>query len=92
MYCKNLKKKMTNSNKNSPILICKLTGNEITYMSCKNCLNRILTSNKAINIKRKTQKLQKLEKNRFSILTDNLDECYFCGKRKDDLNEVYRWK
>ena len=92
MYCKNLKKKMASSNKNSPILICKLTGDEITYMSCKKCLNRNVVANKHIQIKKKTSKLQKLEKNRFSILTNNLEQCYICGKSKDDLNEVFRWK
>lgn len=92
MYCKNLKKKIANSNKNNPILICKLSGNEITYMSCKNCLNKNLVANKPIQIKKKTSKLQKLEKNRFSILTNNLEKCYICGKNKDDLNEVFRRK
>ena len=89
MHCKNLKKKMANSSKNSSILVCKLTGDKITYMSCKNCLNRNVVANKSIQIKKKTSKLQKLEKNRFSILTNNLEQCYFCGKRKDDLNEVF---
>lgn len=89
MYCKNLKKKMTNSNKNNPILICKLTGDEITYMSCKKCLNRNVVANKHIQIKKKTDKLQKLEKSRFSILTNNLEQCYICGNRKNDLHEIY---
>ena len=89
MYCKNLKKKIINSSQNKPILICKLTGDEIIYLDCKKCLKRNLASNKGIQIKKKTTKLQKLEKNRFSILTDNLEQCYFCGKPKDDLNEIF---
>ena len=42
------------------------------------------------NIKKKSSKLAKLEKNRFCILTDNLKICYICDKRrKDDLHEIF---
>lgn len=34
-------------------------------------------------------KVKKLERNRFSILTDNLDICYLCGRRKQHLHEVF---
>lgn len=34
-------------------------------------------------------KVKKLERNRFSILTDNLDMCYLCGRRKQHLHEVF---
>lgn len=37
----------------------------------------------------KSSKLSKLERNRFSIITDNLDYCIMCGQRKQDLNEIY---
>lgn len=38
----------------------------------------------------KTNKLQKLERNRFSIYTDNFKKCYYCGKTgKMDKHEVY---
>lgn len=40
-------------------------------------------------MKNKSSKLAKLERNRFSILTDNLDYCIMCGKPKQDLNEIY---
>lgn len=40
-------------------------------------------------MKQKTYKLQKLEKNRFSILTDNMDECYMCSNNKVDIHEIY---
>lgn len=89
MYCKNLKKKMPNLKNKSTKFECKLTGNEITLLSCQDCLNRNVVKNKPIRIKNKTDKLKKLEKNRFSILTDNLFVCYICGRPKDDLNEVY---
>ena len=45
-------------------------------------------------IKKKSKKLAKLEKNRFSIITKDLEHCYICrfqGKKvlRDDLHEVY---
>lgn len=40
-------------------------------------------------MKNKSSKLAKLERNRFSILTDNLDYCIICGQKKQDLNEIY---
>lgn len=40
-------------------------------------------------MKKKSYKLAQLEKNRFSIVTDNLDECYICHRPKDHLHEVF---
>ena len=40
-------------------------------------------------MKKKSSKLAKLERNRFSIITDNLDYCIICGKPKQDLNEIF---
>ena len=34
-------------------------------------------------------KIKTLEKKRYSILTEDLDTCYLCGKRKDNLHEVF---
>ena len=41
-------------------------------------------------IKKKSSKLAKLEKNRFSIITNNLDKCYFCNNKKMELHEIFR--
>jgi hypothetical protein len=41
-------------------------------------------------VKYKTKKLANLEKNRFSIFTDNLNICMFCGMKATDLNEIFR--
>ena len=49
-------------------------------------------------IKKKSKKLAKLEKNRFSIITKDLDHCYLCTKNgiknipKDDLHELIEGK
>lgn len=44
---------------------------------------------KSAEIKKKSNKLAKLENNRFSIITNNLDKCYICKKNKKDLHEVF---
>lgn len=35
------------------------------------------------------KEIKKLEKNRFSIITNNLNMCYLCGRKKDHLHEVF---
>lgn len=41
-------------------------------------------------IKKKSNKLAKLERNRYSIITYNLDICYVCKKnKKDNFDEVF---
>lgn len=39
-------------------------------------------------IKKKSNKLAKLEKNRFSILTNDLEHCYICKAKKQDMHEL----
>ena len=39
-------------------------------------------------MKNKTYKLAKLERNRFSIITNDLEHCIICGCHKDNLHEV----
>lgn len=41
-----------------------------------------------VKMKNKSNKLAKLEKNRFSLFTDNMNKCYFCNKPKDHIHEV----
>lgn len=36
----------------------------------------------------KSNKLARLEKNRFSIFTEDLEHCYICKRKKDDLHEL----
>lgn len=40
-------------------------------------------------MKQKSKKLAKLEKNRFSVFTNNLDKCYSCPNKKNHLHEVF---
>jgi len=44
---------------------------------------------KVENMKNKSKKLAKLERDRFSVFTDDLEHCILCGKKKNDLHEVF---
>lgn len=43
-------------------------------------------------MKKKSKKLAKLEKNRFSIITKDLEHCYICKQAKCDLHEIFGGK
>lgn len=78
-YCIYLKKR-----KNKPY--CKLAKEEITLSQCQGCVNKQYKDNisKKKNphmsgkMKIKSNKLAKLERNRFSVFTENLAECIVC--------------
>ncbi len=38
----------------------------------------------------KSQKLANLERNRYSIITNDMTRCYICRRPKDDLHEIFR--
>ena len=44
---------------------------------------------KPAKMRNKSNKLAKLERNRYSVFTEDLEHCYLCGKKKNDLHEVY---
>lgn len=46
-------------------------------------------NDKIRSIKNKTSRIAKLERNRFSLFTNDLDHCILCGKKKDNLHEVF---
>ncbi len=76
MNCKYLKLKLNHK------LECKLTNKLVTFNDCKNCINKKYN-------KTKSSKLAKLERNRTSILTNDLKHCIICGKPKDNLHEIF---
>ena len=45
---------------------------------------------KKTTIKKKSNKLAQKEKKRFSILTNNLEQCYLCQNKKQDIHEIYK--
>ena len=40
-------------------------------------------------MRNKSYKITKLERNRKSIITNDLEHCYVCGSRKQHLHEIY---
>lgn len=60
--------------------------------------NKIEKKKELTAIKKKSKKLAKLEKNRFSIMTKDLEHCYLCNKQgikniqKDDIHELIEGK
>lgn len=82
--------------KYKPYFFCRLNKQQITLQECKKCSE--LKYKEIRTIKKKSNKLAKLEKNRFSIITNDLEHCYLCTKQgiknipKDDLHELIEGK
>lgn len=55
----------------------------------KNTQSLTKEQKKKIKMHNKSNKLAKLERNRYSVFTKDLEHCYLCGKKKNDLHEVY---
>ena len=86
IYCKNLLKRSRNL---KTVFYCKEYKRYIDYkIDCQNCSKRILKANTPI--KKRTAKQNKLEKERFSILTTDFTKCYICGKPKNEIHELFR--
>ncbi len=81
-YCIHLKKK-----KGKPF--CKLLNKEITLSCCQGCEKKQYKIKTTTKLKRQTTKHRKLENERFSIITNDLEHCIVCGKSKDALHEVF---
>lgn len=95
-YCINLKKR-----KNKPY--CKLRNEEIEFTLCRECDNKEYkkpTSSKKspatsgqqrqIKMHNKSKKLTKLEKNRYSVFSDDTEKCYLCDSTyKLTWHEIY---
>ena len=92
MKCKHL---TVRSNKSLKYYFCRIKKQQLqlNLEQCKKCPKFEFKKYKPI--KKKSNKLSKLEKKRFSILTNDLEHCYICMKRdkkeitKDDLHEIY---
>lgn len=46
------------------------------------------SANNCRKMKNKSKKLARLERKRKSVFTDDLEHCYLCGNKKDDLHEL----
>ncbi len=85
MKCKDL---LVRSKKYSKYLYCRKKKRNISYDNCKTCVDFKL--NETYKIRNKSKKLVNAERKRFSILTNNLEVCYVCGKKKDHIHEIYK--
>lgn len=87
MNCKNLKQKLDRT------LFCKRKNKIIKISECNNCrykeYKNMTNCRTSIKSRQKSKKLAKLERNRFSILTDDLEHCVICNKPKEHLHEVF---
>lgn len=83
--CNNKEYKKSTSDKKSPTT-SGLSNNSQMRKNAQSLGKSVLKKTKMHN---KSKKLTKLEKNRKSVFTDNLDICYLCGKKKNDLHEVF---
>lgn len=85
MNCKHLKIKMKHS------FECKKTGKIIDIRKCNksNCKCFEYKEKSTQQIKKRSSKLAKIEKNRYSIFTSDLDQCIICGAKKEHIHEIY---
>lgn len=85
MKCINFRIRTKNYQK---YIYCIHLKKKIEINECRNC--KFKEYKKFKELKKQSSKQRKLETKRFSILTDALDVCYICKKRrKDDLHEVF---
>lgn len=86
-YCKHLKIKLNRT------FECKKTKKTITLKSCSDCQFKEypIKSNLA-KLKSRTYKQAKLERNRKSLFTDDLDHCIICKRKREHLHEVFPGK
>ena len=66
----------------------KFPKSKVNKEDSKSSLKTILKRNTPI--KKRTAKQNKLEKQRFSILTTDFTKCYICGKPKNEIHELFR--
>ena len=74
---------------------CKLLNKEIEFSQCSGCKDKEYKPRKQYKpkkiykIRQRTYKQAKAEKNRYSILTDDLKHCIICGKAPVNLHEIF---
>lgn len=82
-YCIHIKKR-----KNKPY--CTILKEEITLSQCQECVDKeYKNAQKNKNIVHKSKKIAKLERNRKSVFTTDLEHCYLCKRKKEELHEIF---
>lgn len=100
-YCINLKKRKGKPfckllNKEITLSQCQECVNK-KYKKCTKVVqntsfkkrNAQKIKNTVQKIKKQTYKHKKADKNRFSIITNDLEHCIICGNKKDNIHEVF---
>ena len=54
---------------------------------CKEC--NVIEYKETKSIKKRTYRLAKAETNRTSIFTEDLEHCIICGRKRDNLHEIF---
>lgn len=65
---------------------CKAKRKKITLEDCKKC--EIKTYKISNKIRKQSKKQKNKEAKRYSIITDNLEDCYLCSRKKKDMHEA----
>lgn len=98
MTCKYYKIKKKNNKKEKRIYYyCSYLKIEIPFCRCRQCeykefkvAKKQQKTSKKVAMKKRTYKLAKAEKNRFSILYPDLNKCCICGSSKSvEINEIF---
>lgn len=93
MYCIYLKQKLNKK------LECKKDKNRMPFKDCKGCPYKGLNNKQvkiyrkevlnSIKLKKRTSKLAKLERERKSLFTDDLEHCIICGRSPVNKHEIF---
>ena len=67
---------------------CKTYKKIISLQECSSCQFKKYKNIHTTQKLKKSSKLIKMEKERFSLFTDNLNQCIMCGRKKEALHEV----
>ena len=83
--CIYLKQKINRS------LECKNKKKIINIQDCNNCKFKEYPKQISISkqYRKKSSTIQKAERNRFSVFTEDLVHCILCGDKKDNLHEIF---
>lgn len=93
MACKHFRKRSKNY---TNYFYCTTFKKKITFNDCKNCKYKEYKKVKPLvaktPLKQRSSKQNKLERNRYSIFTNNFERCIECGGKATDKHEIYRGK
>ena len=84
MNCKYLRKRQKNY---KFYLYCNRLKKEIIFNDCRGCPYKEYKEQKPI--KKRSNRLARAEKNRYSIIANDLTKCIICGKKPVNKHEIF---